>query len=190
MEVVMLKYLTLILCLSSTFAFAVPKKIGDMEGGKEILIWKALDCPETVDFDLIKTDELEKLESKGLEIFIKYAKADHISFQEQLAVYYIFDTTEYAKGYYWALKGAHRGNAKSMRLLAHCYAEGKGIPQNDHQGGKWIVLAAAFGDDTAKRILADEWNGEVKDLLKEGKRLAIEWISEHNDIYQRIIEGD
>ena len=46
---------------------------------------------------------------------------------------------------YWLRQAADKDNADAMHWLAHCYFNGKGVPQDNNLGTMWLAKAAAHG---------------------------------------------
>jgi TPR repeat protein len=68
-----------------------------------------------------------------------------------LAKHYYFDEKCYRKAMYWAFKGAEQGSSECMLLLRKAYGAGCGVVQDTEECLKWLVIAAAIGNEEAQQ---------------------------------------
>jgi TPR repeat protein len=118
-----------------------------------------------------------------------------------LAEHYYFDDKCYRKAMYWAFKGAEKGSAKCMLLLREAYGAGFGVVQNTEECLKWLVLAAAIGNEEAQKEVSilERPNYKTLSLLpdadarsiikdhevqwKEVKKRAKAWMDSHQSLF-------
>jgi len=118
-----------------------------------------------------------------------------------LAEHYYFDDKCYRKAMYWAFKGAEKGSAECMLLLRKAYGAGFGVVQDTEECLKWLVLAAAIGNEEAQKevsilerpnyqtlsLLPDaDARSIIKDnevLWKEVRKRAKAWMDSHQSLF-------
>ena len=74
-----------------------------------------------------------------------------------------------------ARKAADQGLAEAQSNLGFMYEKGEGVPEDDVQAYKWWNLAAAQGDDAAKRNKAIIEKEMTREQIAEAQRLSTEW---------------
>lgn len=70
---------------------------------------------------------------------------------------------------------AEKGHARMQWLLGLKYANGNGVPKNDTQAYKWLLLAHAGGIEDAKKRIAAIEKRLSPSQLDEGQRMAREF---------------
>lgn len=118
-----------------------------------------------------------------------------------LAKHYYFDAKCYKKAMYWAFGGAEKGSSDCMLLLRKAYGEGFGVIQDTEDCLKWLVLAAAIGNEEAqKEVRTLEYpnyklisllpDSEARSLIrehevqwKEVKKRAKAWADAHQSLF-------
>lgn len=118
-----------------------------------------------------------------------------------LAKHYYFDEKCYRKAMYWALKGAENGSSECMLLLRVAYGNGFGVIQDTEECLKWLVLAAAIGNEEAQKEVGtlERPNYELISLLpdadcrslikehelqwKEVRKRAKAWVDSHPSLF-------
>ena len=96
-----------------------------------------------IPFHLIEPHLCIPLEPEELLVLEK-ADAGDARAQNDLAL--IFMANAKPKGsVYWLELAARQNFPDAMNLLAHCYAIGEGVAQDDNIGMMWLAKAAALG---------------------------------------------
>ena len=70
---------------------------------------------------------------------------------------------KYKAALYWLRQAADKDNADAMHWLAHCYFNGKGVPQDNNLGTMWLAKAAAHGHVIAQA----QMHGLIGNTLSE-----------------------
>ena len=70
----------------------------------------------------------------------------------------------------WFTKAAERGQTAAMTNLAMCYMSGRGTEKDRGQARYWLDEAASKGNQQAKEMLAQGWQGEGLGSNKEDPR--------------------
>jgi len=157
-------------------------KIGSHE---DLILWAGLDFPDEFDSGTMESLERKKALEEGLEYFEYMAtNIGSASSMGTLATYHFYFKNDTKKGLYWAYKGAEKGEGCAMHVLACAYISGDGVIQDTIEAFKWILLAAACGDEGAK----EKFNGLNKkytnsECLKSAKAKAREWQEAHPDAF-------
>lgn len=118
-----------------------------------------------------------------------------------LAEHYYFEEKCYRKAMYWAFKGAEKGSSECMLLLRKAYGAGFGVVQDTEECLKWLMIAAAIGNEEAQNeVRTLEFpNYETLSLLpdadarsiikdhevrwKEVKKRAKGWMDTHQNLF-------
>ena len=82
------------------------------------------------------------------------------------------DDFEVAK---WAEKAARQGHTEAQNNIGRLYEEGQGVPQNKVQAYFWYSLAAARGNETAKKNRAAIAQQMSAEQIAEADRLVSDW---------------
>jgi S1-C subfamily serine protease len=72
----------------------------------------------------------------------------------------------------WFRKAAEQNYADAQSVLISCYYMGQGVPKNYVEAYKWCLLAAARGDEVAKKGVAEMENQMSREQIAEGQKLA------------------
>jgi TPR repeat protein len=79
------------------------------------------------------------------------------------------------KAVYWFRKVAEAGAPIGQLNLGNAYATGRGVDKDLVEAVKWLTLAAAGGDQDARKALAAAETQLTKDQLGEARYRAREW---------------
>jgi hypothetical protein len=80
-----------------------------------------------------------------------------------------------AKAVYWFRKVAEAGAPIGQLNLGNAYLHGRGVDKDLVEAVKWLTLAAAGGDQDARKALAAAEPQLTKDQLGEARYRATEW---------------
>jgi TPR repeat protein len=80
-----------------------------------------------------------------------------------------------AKAVFWYRKVAEAGAAIGQLNLGNAYWYGRGVEKDPVEAVKWLTLAAAGGDQDARKALAAAETQLNKDQLGEARYRAKEW---------------
>jgi len=86
------------------------------------------------------------------------------------------DDAEAAK---WYREYAEQGHAVAQTILGLMYFDGRGVPHNFLRAHIWFSIAAAQGDEKAKRSQALTASEMTPDQIAEAQRMAREWMAKH-----------
>ncbi len=86
------------------------------------------------------------------------------------------DDAEAAK---WYREYAEQGHAVAQTILGLMYFDGRGVPQDFLRAHIWFSIAAAQGDEKAKRSQALTASEMTPDQIAEAQRMAREWMAKH-----------
>jgi TPR repeat protein len=70
---------------------------------------------------------------------------------------------------------ADQGDARAQYNLGVIYEYGEGVPENDVQAYKWMNLAAAQGNETAKKNKGIVEKEMTREQIAEAQRLSAKW---------------
>ena len=79
----------------------------------------------------------------------------------------------------WFRKAAEQGNAEAQNNLGLMYEVGQGVAQDFVQAQIWYNLAAAKGDENARKNRDIVVGKMTFDQINEAQRLAFEWTEKH-----------
>jgi uncharacterized protein len=79
------------------------------------------------------------------------------------------------KAVYWFRKVAEAGAPVGQLNLGNAYLYGRGVDKDPIEAVKWLTLAAAGGDQDARKALALAEPQLTKDQLGEARYRAVEW---------------
>ena len=72
-------------------------------------------------------------------------------------------------------KAAERGNAKAQNNLGLMYAQGEGVPEDDAKAYAWLSIAAAQGDELAKKSKDIVTERMTRAQIAEAQKLSREY---------------
>ena len=72
----------------------------------------------------------------------------------------------------WYRKAAEQNYADAQYNLGVCYVKGDGVVKDEVEGYKWFLLAAAQGDESAKKNMAVSESRLTRQQIAEGQKLA------------------
>ena len=81
----------------------------------------------------------------------------------------------------WFRRAAEQGHANAQYRLGLRYSQGQGVPKNIVQAYMWWSLAAAKGDEDARKARDKFAKSMIPADLSEAQRLAREWLEEHGE---------
>ena len=96
-----------------------------------------------IPFTLIRPYLCIPLELEQLQVLEKADDGD-VQAQNDLALIFLANAKP-KSAIYWLELAARQSNADAMNLLAHCYAVGSGVAQDDNMSMMWLAKAAAQG---------------------------------------------
>jgi uncharacterized protein len=79
----------------------------------------------------------------------------------------------------WLIPIAERGKPRQQNNMGVLYAEGLGVPQDYVQAHMWFNLAAAIGDEVAKKNRDAVSSKMTPAQIAEAQKLAREWLAAH-----------
>jgi TPR repeat protein len=81
----------------------------------------------------------------------------------------------------WYRKLADQGDARGQYQLGGKYCNGEGAPEDDILAYMWWNLAAAQGDNGAKRYKGLISERMTKEQIAEAQKLSREWLANKQD---------
>lgn len=75
----------------------------------------------------------------------------------------------------WYRKAADQGQAGAQSNLGVCYANGRGVSQDDVLANMWFNLAGASGFENAKTARAELSERISPNQMPEAQKLSREW---------------